>query len=1052
MGFLFGVLAVSVGTPLRVEGAERPGATVEFNRDIRPIISDHCFACHGPDEKKRKADLRLDTEEGAFADLGGHRAIVPGDLEKSELYRRISTDDEIDRMPPKSAEKPLTAEQIELFRRWIEQGATWQKHWSFIPPKRAEPPEVERKDWPRNAIDRFIVARLEREGLAPSPEADQRTLIRRVTLDLTGLPPTPEEVDAFVADETPDAYEKVVDRLLKSPHYGERMAVQWLDLSRYADTHGYHIDSHRDMWRWREWVIRAFNENKPYDAFTVEQIAGDLLPNATVDQQLATGFNRNHMINFEGGAIPEEYQVAYIVDRVNTTSTVFMGLTMACAQCHDHKYDPFTQKDYYRFYAFFNNVPEQGLDGREGNAKPFIQAPLPDQKTQLEALRAEIGGLDGRMKELEPKLGAAQASWEAKTLESIPPPSAEGLLGHYELDGHAADTSGRYRHGVYREGTGAFEAGRIGQALKLDGKLHVDLGDAAAFERNDAFSYGCWVRPAGKEMMAVIARMDDADANRGFDLFLADGRAYVHLIHKWPENAIRGNTKEQPIAENAWHHVFVTYDGSSKAAGVKLYVDGTVQEVEVTHDALTETIRTTKPLLIGRRSPGAPFKGLIDEVRVYDRLLSPAEVEVLGKRYPFRAMLALAAAYRTDEQRNALRERYLKQAAPAEFKQPYEKLLALREQKKSLVEQVPTSMVMQEMAEPRETFMLVRGNYANKGEPVSMGVPAVLPPLAGDAPQNRLGLARWLVSDEHPLTARVAVNRYWQMYFGTGLVKTAEDFGSQGEWPTHPELLDWLARAFIESGWDVKALQKLIVTSATYRQSARLTPELRERDPENRLYARGPRFRLQAEFIRDGALAVSGLLTPKIGGPSVKPYQPPGLWEAIAYGERFTAQRYEQDHGDKLYRRSMYTFWKRTLPPASLATFDAPDREFCVARRSRTNTPLQALVLMNDPTYVEAARFFGQKIIRQGGDTLRDRIVYAFRWAVARPPSDAEIAVIEKVYRRQRERFAVDITAAMALITQGESNAADDVNVVDLAAWTAVANMILNLDETITRG
>lgn len=1021
--------------------------TPRFNRDIRPILSEHCFACHGPDANKRKADLRLDTEEGAFADLGGYTAIVRGKASDSELIKRVT--DDIQPMPPEKFDKPLSTTQIELLRRWIDQGAEWQSHWSFITPEKPALPETKQAEWRRNPIDRFVAARLEADGLAPSPEADKAALIRRVTLDLTGLPPSREEVDDFLADESPDAYEKVVDRLLKSSHHAERMAVPWLDLARYADTHGYHIDSHRDMWRWRDWVINAFAENKPYDQFTVEQIAGDLLPDATVDQRLATGFNRNHMINYEGGAIPEEYLTQYIKDRVNTTSKVWLGLTMECAQCHDHKYDPFTMKEYYQLFAFFNNVPENGLDGRTGNAEPVIQAPLPDQKQKLDELRAQLAAAEKTMTDLEPKVAAEMADWETKYLAEVPDAPRDSLVAHYEFDGHASDTSGHYRHGKVN-GALAYEAGRVHQAAKFDGKSFVDAGDTAGFERTDAFSYGAWVNIENGNPMAILARMDEGNGIRGYDLFTSGGTVFVHLIHKWPDDTIRVNTKNQ-IPLNQWRHVMMTYDGSGKASGVRIYVNGESQELVVTHDTLTKTFRTDKPLHLGRRTSSAALAGKLDDVRIHNRLLTAAEVKVLASQHPFRAILATARSHRTPEENRQVRERYLKQHAPDEFKKPYENLLALRQQEADFVAQIPTSMVMREQPEPRKTFMLVRGQYDLPGEEVLANVPESLPPLPEQAPNNRLGLANWLVDPKNPLTARVAVNRYWQMYFGTGIVKTAEDFGVQGEWPSHPELLDWLATEFVDSGWNVRALQRLIVTSATYRQQGRVTPQLLDRDPQNRLLARGPRFRLQAEFIRDSALFISGLLNPEIGGPSVSPYQPRGLWEEVAYGEKFTAQFYVQDHGADLYRRSMYTFWKRTVPPPALATFDAPDREFCIARRSRTNTPLQALVLMNDTTYVEAGRKFAERILRHDAESVDERMRYAFRTALVRDPGPREMDILTGAYRKHYDRFSTDVTAAFELISQGEASSPNQLNAIELASWTAVASMILNLDEMVTK-
>lgn len=1033
--------------------AQSSKGKVDFNRDVLPVLSENCFACHGFDANARKAGLRLDTPDGATAKLpSGNFAIVPGKPNESTLTLRVTTRT----MPPPNSGKKLTDAQIETLRRWVEQGAKYEQHWAFVPPQRPDIPTVRNKAWVLNPIDAFILARLEKEGRRPSPAADRVTLIRRLSLDLTGLPPTPAEVDAFLADKSPNAYEKVVDRLLASPRFGERMAVVWLDMARYADTHGFHIDSHRDMWKWREWVIGAFNRNLPYDQFIIEQLAGDLLPNPTLEQKIATGFNRNHPINFEGGAIPEEYHTAYIVDRIDTTATAFMGLTFRCAQCHDHKYDPFTMKDYYRFYAFFNNVPEQGLDGQKGNAAPFIKVPSHEQQEQLDAYARKIADLEGALRARAAEVAREQAQWEKTALAELnrSPATSVGLLAHYALDETSGeqvhDLRGKQPTGTVR-GKADWQPGKFGGALRFDGNTHVDIGNAGNFERTEKFSYGAWVYPTSTEHMTVLSRLDDAANHRGWDLYLGDGKVFVHLIHQWEGNAIRVNTK-QPIETNKWTHVFATYDGSSKAKGVKIYLNGKPAEVEVTHDKLSDTIQTPVALRLGRRSPGAPFKGMIDDVRIYHRELSAAEVQQLAGLETIRQILVTAPEKRSDEQRSALSKYYLEN-----YDEPYKQLtVELADWKKKRDEldaAIPTTMVMQEMEKPRETFMLIRGEYDKKGEKVTAGTPEALPPMPKDAPPNRLGLAKWLVDPSHPLTARVAVNNFWQMIFGTGLVKTAENFGFQGERPSHPELLDWLAVTFREGGWDVKALLKLIVTSNTYKQSSRVTKELLEKDPENRLLARAPRFRLPAEFIRDQALFVSGLLVEKIGGPSVKPYQPAGLWEEMAFGGGFTAQKYEQDHGEALYRRSLYIFWKRTVPPPTMQTFDAPEREFCVVRRGTTNTPLQALVLMNETAFVEAARKFAERILTGSPSASPyDRIKYAYRLALSRLPKPAEVDVLMTVLNQQRGAFHKDPSSAMKLLSVGESPRNEKLDAVELAAWTTVANVIMNLDEMITKG
>ncbi|MGC8668082.1 MAG: DUF1553 domain-containing protein [Chthonomonadales bacterium] len=1030
------------------------GSRVDFDRDVRPILSENCFACHGFDASKRMAGLRLDVRDIAIHRLpSGKTAIVPFDAGKSELVDRVTRTDSL-HMPPAYSGKKLKPEQIQTLIRWIAQGAPYAPHWAFVAPKRPPLPRVKNPSWCRNPIDVFILARLEKEGLKPSPQADRRTLIRCVTLDLTGLPPTPKEVGEFLADRRPDAYERLVDRLLASPHYGERMAVPWLDLARYADTNGYHIDNQRFMWRWRDWVIDAFNRNMPYDEFVIEQLAGDLLPNATLDQKIASGFNRNHPITFEGGAIPEEYAAAYVEDRVDVTATAFMGLTMKCAQCHDHKYDPISQREYYRFFAFFNNVPEQGLDGNNGNAAPFIKAPTPDQAKLMDAYNRNIAELDSRIAARSGQETSAVAAWASRgsaQLSSLAGLGA-GIAAHYVLDGPGSngipEAAGRRRPAKII-GSAKWAASPYGGALELDGNGYVDAGPLSGFLRTDRFSYGAWVFPVSSDAMTIVSHMDDSQDFRGWDLYLTGGKAMVHLIHKWDTDAIRVDARTN-LELNKWSHVFVTYDGSGKAAGVHLYINGKPVPTDVFKDSLRGTLATDKPLVIGRRNPSAPFKGMIRDVRLYRRELTPEEVADLAALDPLRLALVADASKRTPEQQRLIADFYL-----AHFDEEYKRLVAeraeLTRKRDALDAAIPTTMVMEEMTKPRDTFILVRGRYDQHGEKVTPGTPACLPPFPKELPLNRLGLAKWLVSPNFPLTARVAVNRFWQEYFGTGLVKTSENFGSQGERPSHPELLDWLATEFMRTGWDVKRMQKLIVTSATYRQSSHVTPALLSRDPENRLLARGPRFRLPAEFIRDQALFLAGLLVDKPGGPPVKPYQPAGLWEEISFKSGFTAQFYEQDHGEALYRRALYTFWKRTCPPPALQTFDAPEREFCVVRRSVTNTPLQALVLMNDPTYVEAARKLAERVIRSAPLYERDRVAYAYRLATCRNPKPAETDVLISVLHHQRDRFLRDRAAAKSLLSVGESTCDASIEPATLAAWTVVMSMILNLDETISK-
>ena len=1034
----------------------RSARPVDFNREIRPILSDNCFACHGPDEKQRMARLRLDTKEGAFSKSG---VIIPGDAENSRLVKRISSSDPKTVMPPPDSGHKLTEQQISLIRRWVAEGAQWTEHWAYSAPRRVEPPAVSNPAWIRNPIDNFILARLDREGLKPAPEADKATLIRRVTLDLTGLPPTPAEVDAFLADKSPDAYEKVVDRLLASSRYGERMAMQWLDLARYADTHGYHIDSHRDMWPWRDWLIRSFNANKPFDQFTIEQLAGDLLPDATLDQKIASGFNRNHIINFEGGAIPEEYQTEYVVDRVETTANAWMAMTMGCARCHSHKYDPISQKEFYQFFAFFNNVAEQGLDGQRGNAKPFLPLPTEAQKARQDELNQAIRSREAALSDQH--IAPLLEQWEGEQAGKIALAPRHDLLVHYNLDGSLADASGHDQHGRTIKGDPTFGGGMVSRAVFFDGQTQVSFGNVGAIENNQPFTLAAWLRPGlGKLSNHVFQKIADEQTRRGYEVLFDSTQLVeiqrwaapltIRLTSAWPDNAIVLRTREL-FVNGEWKHLTITYDGSGKAAGVKIYLNGKEAELEISKDALQGTISNSAEFAVGSLQAGHAYSGGIDDLRLYGCALKADEIRDLAVNFPIRTILSGVSGKRTKDESDRLREYFLTYIAPAELRQQHAELKQLRKEKESLEKNIVSVMVMNELDKPRDTFILARGDYRNKTEKVAPGVPSVLPPLPKNAPLNRLTLAKWLTDPHHPLTARVAVNRYWQMYFGLGLVKTAEDFGSQGEPPVHPELLDWLATEFIRTGWNIKAMQKLIVTSATYRQSSKVTPTLVERDPENRLLARGPRFRLPAEMVRDNALAVSGLLNEKIGGPSVLPYHPKGLWEEMAFGDGFSAQEYVQSHGADLYRRSMYTFWKRTVPPPTLVTFDAPDREKCVARRPLTNTPLQALILMNDPTYIEAARALAARTLREGGKDANSRLTFAFRQATARKPATEELRVLNELLKQQLARYRSDQKAAELLLKVGESPVDAKPDKTELAAWTMVMSAILNLDETITK-
>jgi len=1036
--------------------------TVQFNRDIRPILSDRCYTCHGPDEGKRKSKLRLDTETGAKSDLGGHFAIVPGNTANSELIRRVTSDDLSRRMPPAYAGAARLADrEIDLLTRWVAQGANWEKHWSFVPPVRPSLPQIQNRNWPKNPIDYFVLARLEREGLKPSPEADRRTLIRRVSLDLTGLPPAPAEVDAFVHDTSTDAYEKVVDRLLASPRYGERMAMRWLDAARYADTNGYQTDAERQMWRWRDWVIDAFNRNLPYDRFTLEQIAGDLLPGATRDQVIATGFNRNHRANGEGGIIPEEYAVEYVVDRVDTTSTVWMGVTLGCARCHNHKYDPFTQKEFYQMFAYFNQVPERGNAFKYGNSPPVITAPLPEQEARLKSVELKLAAAEREESGMEARMKQAQTAWEGTLREServdwapsravaVRLPLAGDLSGEITADPPRTEKylylmeNGPVERAVAFTGKAEWKGGGSGSGF--DGSRYVDVGNVGNFGFYDTFTISAWINPTA-ESGTIVSRALDEPEGKGFGLVLSSGHLGANLLQRWLDDGVRVES-EATVPLNQWSQVSLTYDGSRLASGVRLYLNGRPLSTKVHLDYMNQPFDVKQPLRIGGGwGTASRFRGQISEVRIYRAALSPEEAAVLAVREPVSNLVRKPAGQRSAAESAKVRWCFLDRYAPQEMQAAHKGVLDLREQRARLIDSFPTVMVMQDRTPPRETHVLVRGAYDRPGETVEPGLPGVLPPLPASAPKNRLGLARWLVDRSNPLTARVAVNRFWQSYFGVGLVKTVEDFGSQGEWPANPGLLDWLATEFVGNGWNVKALQKTIVTSATYRQSSKVTPESMQKDPENRMLARGPRVRLPAEMVRDQALAVSGLLVEKIGGPSVKPYQPAGLWKELSGGDD-----YKPDHGEALHRRSLYTYWKRTAPPPMMMNFDAAGREACVVRELRTNTPLQSLNLMNDVTYLEAARKMAERMMREGGSTPAERISYGFELATARRPADRERQILLDSFAYYRDGFQSDPAAAEKYLKQGEAPRDEKLDARELAAYAALASVLLNLDATLTK-
>lgn len=1155
---------------------------IEFARDIRPILSENCFKCHGPDENTREAGLRLDTRDGATTRLdSGNIAVVANHPVESKLIERVTASDPDVIMPPPSTGKTLAPRQIEMLKQWIEQGAEWKGHWSFHRAERPAVPAVKAWPWPRNPIDHFILERLEDEGLLPSPPADKENLIRRVTLDLTGLPPTIEEVDAFLADKSPDAYEKVVDRLLASPRYGEHLARFWLDAARYGDTHGLHLDNERVIWPYRDWVINAYNQNMPFDQFTIEQLAGDLLPNPTLSQRVATGFNRCNVTTSEGGSIDEEYYVRYAVDRVETTSTVFMGLTLGCAVCHDHKYDPISQKEFYQLFAFFNSLTEKAMDGNAKAPPPVIRVPSAEQSEALARVQARIAEAQAQLDAPMPEVDAAQVAWEqewsgrlaklwqvldpgeftstggaslrklddgsvlaegtnpsqevyevtarttatgifafrleALTHETLPaqgPGRADNsnfVLSEFEVEAASASDPEKFEkvkftlaHADYSQTSGGYLIEKAIDGI-VDGTNGWAVDGNVKHENRTAYFVASAPLGFSDGTLLRIRLRHESQFERHaigrFRLSLStDGALAPAKLSPW---LVAGPFKAESGAE-AYRKAFEPEEGIGKPLETsrtfddgklkwverKDFADGKVHDLRGENAAtyLSRAIETASPRKVTLRfGSDDALKVWINGQVVLDRNLQRSvEEDKDTVQVPLNAgvnelfvkvvnyagayafsfevlkeesgaewleladALSLPADQRTPEHAAKLRAYFRQLHAPrwADIQAEIQKLKA---EEKGINDAIPTTLVMEDSPTRRDAFVLVRGEYAKKGEKVEPTVPAVFPPLPEGLAPNRLALAHWLVDPAHPLTARVAVNRYWQQFFGTGIVKTAEDFGAQGEWPSHPELLDWLATEFVNSGWDVKAMQRLIATSATYRQSSKVSPELLHKDAENRLLARGPRFRMDAEMVRDNALFTSGLLVGKIGDQSVKPYQPSGIWEAVGYVTSNTAN-FKRDSGEALYRRSMYTFWKRTAPPPTMLIFDAPSRESCTVRRARTNTPLQALALLNDEQFVETARHLAERILVEGGSSVADRATFAFRLLTARMPDAEEISILDELHQKYVEQYRAEPESATKLLSVGESGRNESLDVAELAAWTMIANLLLNLDETVTKG
>jgi hypothetical protein len=1042
-------LVVAVCVTPALQAQER----LQYNRDIRPILADNCFTCHGPDSASRKAHLRLDQRDVAIK----MEAIIPGNPAKSALVERICASDPKEIMPPAKTLKKLSAAQKDLLKRWIAEGAEYQAHWSFIPPKRATVPLVKNSKWVRNPVDAFILAELEAVGLTPAPEADRRTLARRVSLDLIGLPPTAKEVEAFVNDTAPDAYERYVDKLLESPRWGEHRGRYWLDLARYADTHGIHFDNFREIYAYRDWVIGAFNRNLPFDRFTIEQLAGDLLPNATLDQRVATGFNRCNITTNEGGAISEEYLVLYTRDRTETVAQVWLGLTAGCCVCHDHKFDPINMRDFYSMSAFFNNTTQNAMDGNIPNTPPTIIVPRMEDRPRWEAIENDIAKVKAGIGARKNSAQKDFAGWLAKAnadelAKSLP---ADGLRLQARLDEGQGEqftisVDGKPRTLTVKDGY-TWAAGKLAakSAVVKQAGPALEFADAGDFDKNQPFAIGAWVKtPRRGNVGAIAARMDNGPVHRGWDLWMEQDKVGMHIINTWPNDALKVTSK-QPLQPNQWYHVLVSYDGSAKAAGVRVYINGVQQAVDVFTDKLQNTIRTKVPFKIGQRHGSERLRDVaVQDLRMYGRALTPAEVVQLAQTPRAIELLRLPADKRGDKERGELFDWYLS-ALDAPTRGLNDKLGQLMQDEVQLKSRGTVAHVMNERTEEATAYVLFRGDYDKRRDKVKAATPHSLPPMAAELPHNRLGFAKWLLSSEHPLTARVTVNRYWQEIFGTGLVRTSGDFGTAGELPSHPELLDWLSIEFREKGWDIKGFFKMLVTSATYRQSAAVSKAALEKDPQNRLLSRAPRYRLDAEMIRDYALASSGLLVGKIGGPSVKPYQPEGVWEAVGMIGSNTRD-YKRDNGEALYRRSLYTFWKRAAPPASLDILNAPNREFCTVRRERTNTPLQALVTLNDPQFVEAARALAQLTLKQPGSTDA-RLDFIARRLLCRPLRPTEMSVVQKSLSELLAYYQAHAEDAQKLTNVGESRPDPAVDAPSLAAWTMLANELFNLDEVLNK-
>lgn len=1051
-------MVLSLGIVCAGTGESRaaPPARIDFNRQIRPILSDKCFRCHGPDASARRAELRLDLAEQATADRGGRAAIVPGDSAASMLVERITADDPQQRMPPESLRKPLSPMELQLLRAWIDQGAQYQPHWAMQPPVHPAPP-IGGADPASFAtpIDAFVGADLAERSWNFSPLADPETLLRRVSLDLTGLPPTLEEIESFrheLSGNTAggsDAYERVVDRLLASPHYGEHWAVPWLDAARYADTNGYFSDKPRQIWLWRDWVVGALNRGMPFDQFTIEQLAGDLLPGASPDQKIATGFNRNHMANNETGIIDEEFRVEYVVDRVNTTMAIWQGLTAGCAQCHDHKFDPLSQREYYQLFAFFNSIAESGLITSD-NPPPLLEVPTSQHLQQRARLETDLRNIVERFESFRAAHRESMSRWENEASRTLPHPPNDALLFWDPLEEDRQ--SAAVAHGT----TLQFERGIRGKSVRLDATRHLEAA-LPEWDIDRPWTIGVWLLLDGS-LSCPLSRIEQEGSRRGLELIWSKGRLKVHLVNEWGARQIE-IAAAQPVAAKQWHQIVVTYDGRGKADGLKVYFDGERVPTDIRSDSLTGTAGNSEPLRIGRRDSGLGYYGAIDELRLLQRCVDPDTIRDWHWCDRLRGILELDnVASRSSHDTDALLDYYIDRFADDDARGLRGAMKAAATALNQFQARIPRTLIMEELPQPRVTHLLERGQYDRPQAVVEPGVPSAIAGFPESLPRNRLGLALWLTAPENPLTARVTVNRFWQQIFGEGIVRTVDDFGYQGEAPSHAELLDWLSLAFRDNGWDVKRLLRTVCLSHTYRQDSAIDDPARyESDPDNRALSRGPRRRLSAEMLRDQVLAASGLLVRTQGGPAVKPHQPPGLWEELSYNSE---DSYLPDAGEGMWRRSIYTYIKRQAPPPTLLTFDGPTREKCVVRRATTDTPMQALLLMNDEPFLESARALARNLLRLPIGLESDRPDHArierlWRSILTRGPDAQEYLTVAALLTRQRARFDADPEAAARLATPelppADADGTSSIAARELASWIVVVQTVFNLDEAIRK-